>query len=46
MDARPPDADPVITAHFLAGGVLGVIGDWLSDEDPRRTVRRTSWSRR
>lgn len=30
MDVRPPDADPVITARFLAGGVLGVIGDWLS----------------
>jgi AcrR family transcriptional regulator len=30
MDVRPPDADPVITARFLAGGVLGVISDWLS----------------
>lgn len=30
MDARPVAADPRITAQFLAGGVLGVIGAWLS----------------
>ena len=30
MDARPADADPVITAQFLAGGVLGVISGWLA----------------
>lgn len=30
MDVRPADADPVITARFLAGGVLAVIGAWLS----------------
>jgi hypothetical protein len=30
MDVRPADADPEITARFLAGGVLGVIGAWLS----------------
>ncbi|MGO9220380.1 MAG: TetR/AcrR family transcriptional regulator [Streptosporangiaceae bacterium] len=30
MDVRPAYADPVITARFLAGGVLGVISDWLA----------------
>jgi AcrR family transcriptional regulator len=30
MDVRPAAADPVITARFLVGGVLGVISDWLS----------------
>jgi len=30
MDVRPAAADPVITARFLAGGVLGVISAWLS----------------
>lgn len=35
MDVRPAAADPRITARFLAGGVLGVIGAWLSDSrDP------------
>lgn len=37
MDARPPAADPVITARFLAGGVLGVISDWLSGPPAQRT---------
>jgi AcrR family transcriptional regulator len=31
MDVRPPEADPRITAQFLAGGVLGVVGAWLAD---------------
>ena len=31
MDARPAGADPRVTAQFLAGGVLGVIGAWLAD---------------
>src|ERR1700729_2080914 len=31
MDARPAGADPQVTARFLAGGVLGVIGAWLAD---------------
>src|SRR6202522_2510151 len=30
MDTRPPGADPQVTARFLAGGVLGVIGAWLA----------------
>lgn len=30
MDVRPAAADPVITARFLAGGVLGVISAWLA----------------
>jgi AcrR family transcriptional regulator len=34
MDVRPPEADPRITAQFLAGGVLGVIGAWLADPEP------------
>lgn len=33
MDVRPPQADPRITAQFLAGGVLGVIGAWLAGPD-------------
>lgn len=37
MDARPPGADPVITARFLTGGVLGVIGAWLSGPPDRCT---------
>jgi AcrR family transcriptional regulator len=31
LDARPPGADVRVTARFLAGGVLGVLGAWLSD---------------
>jgi hypothetical protein len=31
MDTRPAGADPRVTAWFLAGGVLGVIGAWLAD---------------
>jgi AcrR family transcriptional regulator len=34
MDVRPPEADPRITARFLAGGVLGVIGAWLAEPEP------------
>jgi len=34
MDVRPPAADPRITAQFLAGGVLGVIGAWLAEPEP------------
>jgi AcrR family transcriptional regulator len=33
MDVRPPEADPWITAQFLAGGVLSVIGAWLADPE-------------
>jgi AcrR family transcriptional regulator len=35
IDTRPPGADVRVTARFLAGGVLGVIGAWLSDERSR-----------
>ena len=35
MDARPAGADPQVTARFLAGGVLGVIGAWLADPNSR-----------
>jgi AcrR family transcriptional regulator len=35
IDARPPGADVRVTARFLAGGVLGVIGAWLADERSR-----------
>lgn len=35
IDTRPPEADVRVTARFLAGGVLGVIGAWLSDEQSR-----------
>ncbi|WP_035855451.1 TetR/AcrR family transcriptional regulator [Cryptosporangium arvum] len=34
---RPPDVDPVVTAHFLAGGVLGVLGGWLAADQPERS---------
>jgi AcrR family transcriptional regulator len=34
MEVRPPEADPRITARFLAGGVLGVIGAWLTEPEP------------
>jgi AcrR family transcriptional regulator len=34
MDVRPPEADPRITAQFLAGGVLGVVGAWLAGPEP------------
>jgi AcrR family transcriptional regulator len=37
MDVRPAAADPAITARFLAGGVLGVISDWLSGPAGQRT---------
>ena len=37
MGTRPPGADPQVTARFLAGGVLGVIGAWLADP-------RSPWS--
>jgi AcrR family transcriptional regulator len=30
MDTRPASANPLVTARFLAGGVLGVIGAWLA----------------
>jgi AcrR family transcriptional regulator len=33
----PPATDIQITARFLAGGVLGVIGAWLAEEHPRRS---------
>lgn len=34
---RPPGVDPVVTAHFLAGGGLGVLGSWLAEDRPRRS---------
>jgi AcrR family transcriptional regulator len=35
IPTRPAGADVRVTARFLAGGVLGVIGAWLSDERSR-----------
>lgn len=32
--SRPAGADLQVTARFLAGGVLGVIGEWLVADDP------------
>jgi AcrR family transcriptional regulator len=37
LDTRPPGADVRVTARFLTGGVLGVIGAWLSDGQPDRS---------
>jgi len=37
IGTRPPGADLRVTARFLAGGVLGVIGTWLSDDQSRWT---------
>src|SRR6516165_10236908 len=37
IGTRPPGADLRVTARFLAGGVLGVIGAWLSDDQSRWT---------
>ena len=37
ISTRPPGADLRVTARFLAGGVLGVIGAWLSDDQSRWT---------
>ena len=37
VSTRPPGADLRVTARFLAGGVLGVIGTWLSDDQSRWT---------
>ena len=37
ISTRPPGADVRVTARFLAGGVLGVIGAWLSDDQSRWT---------
>lgn len=34
--ARPPGADPLVTARFLAGGVLGALGQWLAEPDRSR----------
>ena len=38
MDGRPPGADPEVTARFLAGGGLGVLGSWLADPAPGETA--------
>jgi len=38
MTWRPADADPRVTAEFLAGGVLNVVGRWLAEP-------RSRWSR-
>jgi hypothetical protein len=38
MDVRPPGADPRITAQFLAGGVLGVVGAWLADPQQAKSA--------
>ena len=37
VSTRPPGADLRVTARFLAGGVLSVIGAWLSDDQSRWT---------
>ena len=37
MPGRPADADPVVTARFVAAGVLHVVGRWLAE--PRRGSR-------
>ena len=37
ISTRPPGADVRVTARFLAGGVLSVIGAWLSDDQSRWT---------
>ena len=37
IGTRPPGADLRVTARFLAGGVLGVFGTWLSDDQSRWT---------
>ena len=37
IGTRPPGADVRVTARFLAGGVLGVIGAWLGEDQPSRT---------
>jgi AcrR family transcriptional regulator len=34
---RPAGADVRVTARFLAGGVLGVIGAWLCEDQPDRS---------
>jgi AcrR family transcriptional regulator len=34
---RPPGADVRVSARFLAGGVLGVIGAWLCEDQPSRS---------
>jgi AcrR family transcriptional regulator len=34
VDTRPPGADVAVTARFLAGGVLGVLGAWLCEDPP------------
>jgi AcrR family transcriptional regulator len=30
---RPEEADPLVTAQYLAGGVLGALGRWLVEPD-------------
>jgi AcrR family transcriptional regulator len=35
IGSRPAGADPRVTARFLAGGILGVIGAWLADQPPQ-----------
>jgi AcrR family transcriptional regulator len=37
VGSRPPGADARVTARFLAGGVLSVLGAWLSDARNLRT---------
>jgi AcrR family transcriptional regulator len=34
VQPRPPGTDVTVTARFLAGGVLSVLGAWLSGEQP------------
>lgn len=34
IESRPPDADPYVTARFLAAGVLDAIGAWLAGRPP------------
>jgi len=40
MMARPREADPRVTAQFLACGLLGVIGAWLADEESPWTAEQ------
>jgi AcrR family transcriptional regulator len=37
IPSRPPGTDVTLTARFLAGGVLGVIGAWLGEDSPSRS---------
>jgi AcrR family transcriptional regulator len=38
MAGRPDDVDLTVVARFLAGGVLGVVGQWLAEPESDRTA--------